>query len=521
MGVMALLVCTEEIAPGLPLSAVSLTRASLDVRGVRPSAADISAVVADPSAGEALVAEYLADDRFGDRVQGAFASVYLTRADESDIADAEYALPDEAEFLVAMGEEPLRILGTIAREDLPYTEIVRADWTMADEVLAGRFPVTWAEGATGWQKVAYTDARPRAGILSSSGLWWRYQTTSGNANRGRANALMRILTCQDFLSTSIEVDPELDLLDDNAVRDALHTNPGCVACHYSLDPLGAYLWGTYVELTWNISDLSYYHPEREHLWEEYGSQVAPAYYGEPGEGVGGLGVQIASDPRLITCIVSQVREVLLRRTATLEESDHLTAHREAFLAGGLTLRSVYAAVMAEDAYRATDEEAPWKLVTPDLYASQLEDLTGFRFTSDGRDVLTYDSFGLRTLAGGGRSVYGSASAVEPTPTGAVVVERLAQTAANHVVAADRADPENARLFTVSFTETPTAGRDAMIAQIQVLYLRVLGQSLAADADEVTDCLTLWEDLYALDGDSGNAWAGVLTVLLRHPDFLVY
>ncbi len=510
----------EPPAAGLPVTAEVLTRASLDVRGVRPSEADLRRVADDPAAGEDLLDAYLADARFGDRVRDAFAPVYLTRADESDLADADYALLDEPGFLVGMGEEPLRILAQIAAEDLPYTDIVRADWTMADDALAERFPVDYPAGETGWRKVRYTDARPSAGILSTSGLWWRYPTTTGNANRGRAAALMRILTCQDFLEQDIVVDPTLDLLDDAAVQSALTTNPGCVGCHHSLDPIGSYLWGSYVEFSWNVTDLAYYHPERESLWQTYGGDVPAAYYGEPGEGVEGLGRQIAQDPRLISCIVEQVREVLLRRPARVDERDALTAHRESFLAAGLTVRALYGGVLREAAYRSSGEDGPWKLVSPELYVSQVEGLTGYRFTVGGRDVIQYDTFGLRTLAGGGRSVYGASSASDATPTATVVLERIAEAAAAHVVAHDREERAAPRLFTELDPGAP-AEDDATVAQIQTLYLRILGRTVGADGAEVAEVRALWDDLHALDGQPATAWQGVVAAMLRHPDFLVY
>jgi hypothetical protein len=44
---------------------------------------------------------------------------------------------------------------------------------------------------------------------------------------------------------------------------------------------------------------------------------------------------------------------------------------------------------------------------------------------------------------------------------------------------------------------------------------------APDDEETDDLLSLWSDLYAADGDTGAAWAGVLSALLRDPAFLVY
>ena len=38
---------------------------------------------------------------------------------------------------------------------------------------------------------------------------------------------------------------------------------------------------------------------------------------------------------------------------------------------------------------------------------------------------------------------------------------------------------------------------------------------------MTANLALWEELYQAEGDPAAAWAGLLSVLLRDPDFLFY
>jgi hypothetical protein len=61
----------------------------------------------------------------------------------------------------------------------------------------------------------------------------------------------------------------------------------------------------------------------------------------------------------------------------------------------------------------------------------------------------------------------------------------------------------------------------MVAQIQALHLAVLGDSVAADGEEVAANLALWSELHIVERDTRAAWAGVLSVLLRDPDFLLY
>jgi hypothetical protein len=61
----------------------------------------------------------------------------------------------------------------------------------------------------------------------------------------------------------------------------------------------------------------------------------------------------------------------------------------------------------------------------------------------------------------------------------------------------------------------------MAEQIQSLHLRVFGHHIELDGPEVDANLELWADLYEVSLTIEDAWAGLLTVLLRDPDFLFY
>lgn len=514
----------QQADPDTALDAVSLlARASLDLRGVRPDPAEIAAVEADPAAYDALVEDYLQDPRFGERVRITWGEILLTRQDYYYVTAADFGLSDEVGFVEAVGEEPLRIIQRVATEDLPWSDIVTADWTMANPLLGSFYPVDYPDGGDDWLPVPYTDGRPAAGILSTNGMWWRYMTTASNANRGRANAVSRTLLCNDYLSRPIEFDRNVNLLDGDALQDALQNNPGCVACHNTLDPLASYFYGFYYYQYDSPLELNSYHAEREYQWAE-GTGVAPGYYGEPGYGLDDLGVQIASDPRFVECAAWRSFEALLQRDAALDDTAALTDYREAFLDGGLTLRSLYRAILTGPEYTgvAGDRSVPTKMVSPDQFASQLEALTGFRFTYYGYDVIESDTYGVRTLAGGVDGVYSTKPATEPTATMILTWERFAQAAADHVVTNDRLDPQDARLFTlIDFSEHPDRDRDAMAAQLQRLHLLVLSDRIQLDGPEVDANLALWEDLYAITGDATQAWAGVLSVLFRDPAFIFY
>ena len=514
---------SEEPVPSLD-SRQLLIRASLDLRGVRPTLAEYERLDAEPDALPELIEEFLGDPRFGERMRELYTPVVRTRIDQFPIDAQDYGLDDDAAFQAAVGDEVPRIIGHIAANDLPWTEVVDGDWTMANGLLAQVWPVQQEQPGAGWSVARYTDSRPAAGMLATNSLWWRYPSNGINYNRGRANAVSRILLCNDYLSREVVFPRDIDLTDPALVADALRSNPGCVNCHVSLDAIGSYLFGFTYPANAEATDASFYHPERERNWQD-ATGVAPAWYGEPGWTLSDLGGQIAGDNRFVECAVQTVFEGLAARDASLADADALTQHREAFLAGGLTLRALVRSVLADDAWLGRADErnaAVRKIVTPDLLASQIEDLTGYRFTVGGRDMLQTDLRGLRSLGGGVDGYTGAEPARVPSPTMMLVQERLAQAAAFHVALADAAaGPLDRRMFTVDFAATPQTGRAAMVEQVQRLHRRVFGLDVAADSPEVTEALELWAALRDVEGDPVQAWAGVLSVLLRDPDLILY
>ncbi|MCB9759754.1 MAG: DUF1585 domain-containing protein [Alphaproteobacteria bacterium] len=520
MSALLVLACAGEptpvdSAPTVPHMSAErlLTRASLDLRRHRPAPEELAAVAADPDAVDDYIADYLQDPGFGAAVRDWFAVPYRTLLDDWPRRAADYGLGDEPGFARAIGEEPLRILSTIATEDLPYTTLVTADWTMANEVLASAWPIDYSDGASGWQQARYTDGRPPAGVLSTNGLWWRYETSRTNKNRSRAAALSRILLCDDFLDRTITFDREVDLSDEQVAAEALVNNPGCVSCHASLDPLASYLGGFYFPKKSGVAEMTVYHPEREDIWR-WLTGAPPAYFGEPGETLTDLGHQIAADPRFIECAVEQTWTFMLQREPALSDIPALSAAREDFLAGGLTLRALAASVVQADDYRA---EHDLKLMSPDLLASQVEALTGFTFVSEGYDLMRTDTLGLRALAGGADGNFVTERAASPTATTVLVQERLAQAAANHVVAQDRAGADRRLLTLVDPDSFPP--EDLARAQLVELHQRIL--SATPDAESEDELYALLLDVAETTGQPHLAWVSVITVMMRDPSFVMY
>ena len=517
---------TEPQAPSYaPLDPLRLlVRASLDLRGVRPSLAEIARADADPASVERMIESFLYDPRFGRRVREVFDEVYLMRDEEPFVAlDSALTSWTDAQIWEAIGEEPTRMLERIANDDLSYAELVTADWTMVNEVTGSLFPTDYPRGATGWRVARYTDGRPAAGALVASGQWWQHGSMLNNLNRGRANQVSRTLLCFDYLQSEIDFSGIAALDSEEALGRAIRTNPDCAACHDSLDPLASLLFGFWYPSSakHDLLDIRGYHPERERLWADLDG-LPPAFRGEPVQGLRELGARIAADDAYPRCFVTRSWEGLLRRPLTRDEAPLVTATLDAFRAGGLRVRDAWRMIVRSPAWRSGEGDLAPKMVSPALLSSSVEDLTGFRWTEGGWDLVRAPLEGYGPLAGGVDGISRSVGVIEPTPTLTVVQAQLAEAAASHAAAHDLADPDHARLLTRVRGDEALPDDEALLrAQLVELHLRVAAERLPPDAPAIDAELALWSDLRESSGNPVFAWTGALTVLLRHSGVIAY
>jgi len=507
---------TDTAAPDNPINTISdaalLRRISLDFRGVPPSEAELDELTANPSLAPNLRDAMLRDARFGERLVHLFAERWHTRVDVFDIVAYDYGLDrtDEYTFERSVGEEPLRILSHVVTEDLPWTEVVLGDWTMANELLAEIWPIAYPEGGSGWQVSRYTDSRPAAGVMATNGLWWRYTTTDSNMNRGRAAAISRLLLCEDYLQRPVAFS-EADTTG-SSTADAAQEDPYCLACHASLDPVAASLFGFWWLNLYSEIEETTYHPEREALWEQH-LGTAPAWFGTPISGLPDLGVAVARDSRFYTCAVESMAETLWRRPVTLDDADELEALRVGFLEDETLMRPLLAAITETDAYGSEDQ----RMITHDQLHSTLEALTGFRWTFDGFDELDSDESGYRMLLGGVDGVAIRSPQQRPGMTWALVVKRAAEAAASHAVEQELGEGIDGVLFqSVTLTDAP--GDAPFDEELRRLHRRMY--STEASDSWLSDVGALWAAV-AAEEDPKVAWSATISAMLRDPALLTY
>lgn len=533
--IFALLACAPEaplpvaddvvtVEHRVPLDAPRLLRrTSLDLRGVLPDEAELDAVEADAAALDGLAAAYLEDPRLEERLVSLLAERWHTVMDEYEVNSGDYGLPSFAadDFAHAVGEEPLRIVARVVVEDRPWSEVVTADWTMANGLLAGVWPLVYPEGGEGWEESRYTDGRPAAGVLATNGLWWRYVTNVSNRNRGRVAAISRLLLCTDVLSRPVVFSRD----DGEDPEEAIRTNPTCIACHASIDPIAAALFGFWWTIMYNPYEMDTYHPEREPLGPEL-LEVEPAWYGQPMSGLADLGWYVANDPRYPRCAAQSFAEQLWRRDATIEDFATIEQLRADFVADGQRPRALLAAVLATPAYRAGGyaDDAPEdarterveRMLSPNQLRTVTEDLTGFVWTWGGYTQLENDVAGYRTLGGGVDGYSVGAVQQDPGLTWALVVQRVAEGAAHAAVQRDLGEGAHALLRGVDAATVPTDA--AFGEELRSLHWRLYAER--PDDAWVDAATALWTEVAEADGAEA-AWAAVLTAALRDPRFVSY
>ena len=162
---------------------------------------------------------------------------------------------------------PLELLAHVAENDLPYTDVLLADYIMANPQSAQAYGATadfgdsddphdfrpakieqyyrWCEGrADEWTDLGALvvdpgpcqTVFPHSGVLNAKAFLQRYPTTATNRNRARSR-----WTYYHFLGVDVErsaartTDPDALADTDNPTL----RNPACTVCHTVLDPVAA------------------------------------------------------------------------------------------------------------------------------------------------------------------------------------------------------------------------------------------------------------------------------------------
>lgn len=522
----------EAPAPStlVPLDAPRLARRlSIDLRGVLPTTAELDDIEAHPENIHALREAWLADALFEERMVQIYQERWRTSIDEFRGTIYDYGLSEDESYAFnrSVGEEPLRVVAHVVATDRSFADVVTADWTMANPLLGSIWPIDYPAGADGWQLSRYNDNRPAAGVLAVNGLWWRYISPIFNENRARAAAIFDLLVCSDVLSRPVVLSTGLSITD-SSTTDAIQSEPTCLACHASIEPVAATLYGFVPLDDQSALEMETYHPERENLGTST-LGVEPAWMGHPVAGLEELGAAIAEDPRFVDCAVQTATEGLLRRSTGEEDVVLLRDAREPFVNNGLHLKDVIRLVVQSDAYTAggftddattstVDRESTRRMLVANQLRSIDADLAGLGWESHGYDQLDNDAFGFRVLGGSVDGVTLTAPQRTPGLTWSLTVQRAGEVSAGLIVDRDLADGATPTLL-LGATGATVPSDAAFSTAVSAAWWRLLAER--PTDEDIAGLGALWQSVVDAGGTSEEAWTTVVAVLLRDPDFVSY
>jgi hypothetical protein len=541
---------TEQPAPsGIELLSPTqhLLRVTMALSGVRPTPEELEAVRADPGALPAIADRHLAGSGFGTTVRDLYNEALQVRVPAAIYpagfpASGPLAGRDVQAINVSVTEAPLKLIEHVVVRDQPLTEIVTADYTIADETVAAVWGLT-RSGNAQWDVAHYSDGREHAGILSDSMLFTRHSTTLSNMNRGRAAAISRALLCYDFLTRGIEVDAAINLADPEEVANAVQRNTACAGCHQTLDPLAAF-FGSFHPIYVPAQLEAYPYPFFTPGLSELFTSTEPGYFGFAGRTLRDLGRMIADDPRFSQCTATRFY-AYFHQVPLAEVPRERAAALQAVLTSRWSAKDLARAIVLSDDFRIshlTADDAELDGVPaldrrfvlkarPEQLASVIEDLTGFRwqaylntslgYGTVGRiDLMTDSLFGFNVLAGGIDSVNVTLPANAMTASASLVVRGLAARAVEHVVDADLDFASSAKLL--RRVRERDVDEASVRAQLVELELRLFGSVVDPQSPEVTTGWELYQGaLREAGGDARRAWKTTLFALFQDPRLIYY
>ena len=334
-----------------------LRRVTLSLGGRLPTQAEKDAVNKEGLAAlDRILDEVMKEDAFYERLKEGFNDIFLTlgyegngeevlsydhfqatrlwyqKFDLSEVKDdkqrqrARWNLA--AVYRDAILREPLEMIAHIVRNDLPFTELVTADYIMVSpyssrgygvfEEVKAKFEDTddpfeyvpvklkALKERSGMVQESETGFYPHAGFLSMFHYLRRYPTTETNRNRLRAR-----MYYQHFLG--IDVMALAPRVTDAAAVSAEYETPtmqaaDCVVCHKSIDPLAG--------LFQDYNEGGHLGPRKDG-W--YTDMFPPGFEGEDlpkdqkWRALQWLGERTAKDPRFAVAMVEHVYYLLMGR----------------------------------------------------------------------------------------------------------------------------------------------------------------------------------------------------------------
>jgi hypothetical protein len=481
----------------------------------------------------------------------AYGGAALDFMNDKDYPNVNYDNKDPNRYAAntAIAREPLDLLTYVVKNDKPFTDIVKADYTVVNPYSANVYNATDVKfadptDATEFHETHVTTALgvaiPHAGMLSTPSFLNRWQTTPTNRNRARARRVYQFFLATDVLKIA---ERPVDATKVTAVENPTRTSELCTVCHQVIDPVAGAFRG------WHEDDYEHFDPMGK--WHDemfppgFGTQdLPPTSYAK---GVSWLGGEIAADPRFALSAVYNVYKGLTGHDPLPYPRDAKAGVFPALLSGweaqdaffretadafaksGFNLKTIVKAVIKSPYFRGVAGDfskmvemkdiGTGRLLTPEMLNRKIPAIVGIHWRKGyewdrQHDWLAED---YELLYGGIDSDAVTSRLVSPNGIVASVAARMANEVACHATAFDFTKAaKDRRLFPlVELTEVPeSAGNtvDGSVTDIkkniQYLHQLVLGEKLELGDPEIERTYQLFLDTWrelSLDGDTGITW----------------
>ncbi len=544
----------------------TLRRATLDLAGRLPTEAE--RVVPDEATFDQRLNAVMHEEAFIDRMKDVWNDVLLTNGgdrvqvgsfqfdsdeyppakvgqDGADKTCASATNPDACRTAFyefwdqvqrAQVSEPLELIANVLRKNAPFTEVLTADYGMANPYtasiygLGAQFDPPSLSTATQWKEV-HVVAKTRgpvahAGLLTTSGFLGRWVSTDTNKNRARARVIYRVFLATDVLKLAQR---PVDATELTAVANPPRNAAACNVCHNIVDPVAnsfsSFSDGSGYDYDPTVTAATTRHQEM--LPPGFAGQLVP---GPSNTMLPWLAKAVVKDDRFAISVARTAFRGLTRQsplpfpatTGTAVDPDALAAweaedaflHQlaQAFVADGFEFRTLVRLIVKSPWYRASDASPTTspalsarlglgKMLTPEQLDRKIEAITGTHW--GGWSNLTTRTRELRsryTIFMGGIDSFAVTTRLDDTnPVVANVAERMANEVSCRVVGWDFTRPSASRsLFPkVELATLPPTGEAQLRENLVHLIDRFWGEHVSVSDPEVDALLTLFTQSQAL------------------------
>ncbi len=564
-------------------ASATLRKASLHLAGRLPSAAEQAIVDEQGEAGlSAALDLLLEDDVFYERLMEFYNDLFLTDKylNQNTGSNGAMGLLDSDDFPNRMwfdnlaegdpsncmheitndsvAREPLQLVRYLAKNNLPITGVVNADYIMvnwysqqvydaelvdstavfaaaSEEVKAAMnekygcteervlFDPDDFKPARITRAMEYETGVPHAGVLTSPMFLNRFPTTDTNRNRARARVTFDFFLDTDILA--IEGARPEDAVDVEKENPTLE-NAACYSCHHIMDPVASAFQH------WTANGRFIQSTKDESRWDNSGIQAAGLGTSQvPISGANSsfsrmlawLGDSIASDARYRRAVMRTLYRGIVG-TETLKESSDaknvqtqiLDAIAEDMVANnwnvktavkGIVMSAYFRAASAEASSVADDDTGSVRLMSPEQLQRKIKSVTG-------REWSDLNNGNNRELFGGMDSDDVTTRMTDPNGIMVAMQQKMAIQMACASTAQDfmrKRSPElNERLMFpyVSMETQPEDGEGftnasnvaAIKKNIQYLHWRFLGEEISVEGEEATATYNLFYQVWKSGND---------------------